>query len=74
MGSIKETDIKTHAYYFFNDMNNIKNFDPNRIKIDKKSYMNINIYYIGYITIKYFSYTKIISENLLFFATDKTDG
>ena len=73
MGSIKEKNIKTHAYYFFNDMNNIKNFDPNRIEIDKKSYMNINIYYIGYITIKYFSYAKIISENLLFFATDKTD-
>ena len=26
-------DLKNHTYYFFNDMINIKNFDPNRIKI-----------------------------------------
>ena len=54
MGSIKEIDTKAHTYYFFNDMIHTKNFDSNRIKIDKKSYMNINIYYIGCITIKYF--------------------
>ena len=34
-------------------MINIKNFDPNRIEIDKKSQKNNDIYYIGYITIKH---------------------
>ena len=33
-------------------MINIKVFDLNSLKIDKKSYKNIDIYYIGYILIK----------------------
>ena len=41
-----------HAYYFFDDIINIKEFNPNNIKIDEKSYKNILIYYIGYVTIK----------------------
>ena len=52
MRSTKQINIKNQTYYFFNDMINIKNFDPNLIKIDKKSYQNIGIYQIGYITIK----------------------
>ena len=32
-------------------MINITNFDPNQIKVDKKSYKNVIIYYIAYITI-----------------------
>ena len=38
--------IKNRTYYFFNDIVNIKNFDPKNIKIDEKSYKNILIYYI----------------------------
>ena len=34
-------------YYFFNGMINIKNFDSNLLKMDKKSYKNIDIYRIG---------------------------
>ena len=37
---------------FFNDIINIKNFDPNKTKIDEKSYKYILIYYIGYVTVK----------------------
>ena len=33
-------------------MINLKHFEPNLLKIDKKSYKNIGIYNIGYITIK----------------------
>ena len=43
---------KNGIYYFFNDMINIKVFDSSLLKIDKKSYKNIGIYNIGYITIK----------------------
>ena len=35
-------------------MINIKNLHSNLLKIDKKSYEDIDIYYIGYITIKKF--------------------
>ena len=40
---IKDIDIKNHAYYFFDDIIKIKNFDPNNIKIDEKSYKDILI-------------------------------
>ena len=32
---VKELDIKNQRYYFFYDIINIKNFDPNNIKIDE---------------------------------------
>ena len=32
----KNVDIKSHTYYFFDDIINIKDFDPNKVKIDKK--------------------------------------
>ena len=52
MGNIKEINIKNRTYSFFDGMINIKYFDPNLLKIDKKSYKNIDIYCIGYITMK----------------------
>ena len=52
MGLEKEIDIKNRIYYFYNDMINIKIFDSNLLKIDKKSYKDIVIYNIGYITVK----------------------
>ena len=55
MGQDKEINIKNQIYYFFDDMINIKNFQSNLSKIDKKSHEDIDIYYIGYITIKKFS-------------------
>ena len=61
MGNIKEINIKNQTYYFFDDMINITNFDPNLLKIDKKSYKNIDIYYIAYITVKDSYYVKINS-------------
>ena len=36
-------DLKIRTYYFFNDIINMKNFDPNNIKIDEKSYEDILI-------------------------------
>ena len=52
MGVVKQIDIKNRTYYFYNDMINIKKFDSNLLKIDKKSYKDIGIYNIGYITVK----------------------
>ena len=54
MGQVKELNIKNQTYYFFNDMIDIRNFHSNLKKIDKKSHEDIDIYYIGYITIKKF--------------------
>ena len=52
METVKQIDIKNRTYCFYNDMNNIKNFESKLLKIDKKSYKNVGIYNIGYITIK----------------------
>ena len=52
MGEVKQLNIKNQTYYFYNDIINLKDFEPNLFKIDKTSYKNIDIYYIGYITIK----------------------
>ena len=35
-------------------MSNIKHFHSNLLKVDEKSYKDIDVYYIGYITIKKF--------------------
>ena len=52
MGETKELNIKNQTYYFLDDMIDIRNFQSNLLKIDKKSYKDIDIYYTGYITIK----------------------
>ena len=52
MGVVKQIDIKNRTYYFYNDLINIKKFNSNLFKINKKSYKDIGICNIGYITIK----------------------
>ena len=71
---VKDIDIKNRTYYFFNYIINIKKFDPNNIKMDEKSYKNILIYCIGYVTIKDSKYVKIYSVNPLSLIFDKVNG
>ena len=52
MGTTKQIGIKNWAYYFYNDIIDLKTFKSNLLEIDKKSYKDIGIYNIGYITIK----------------------
>ena len=52
MGTIKQINIKNQTYYFYNDIIDLENFDSSLLKLDKKSYKDIGIYNIGYITIK----------------------
>ena len=61
--SAKDIRIKNRTNYFFNDIINIKHFDPDNIEIDDKSYKNIFIYYTGYVKIK--KGLKIYSANSL---------
>ena len=75
MGKVKQIEIKNRTYYFYNDMINLKNFDSNLLKIDKKHYKGINIYYIGYITIKKIDDCEnIYSVNPLYLIIGKVDG
>ena len=72
MENINEINIKNQTYFFFNDMINIKNFNPKLLKIGKKLYKNIDIYCIGYITVK--DHLKIHSVNPLYLIIGEVDG
>ena len=69
--NVKDMNIKNHTYYFFEDIVNIKDFDPNKIKVDEKPYKNILIYYIAYVVIKNSKYVKINSVNPLYLMLNK---
>ena len=75
MGTVKQINIKTRTYYFYNDIINIKNFESKLLKIDKKSYKNIGIYNIGSITIKKIDGCEnIYSVNLLYLLITHAGG
>ena len=60
INEFKDIDIKHYPYYFSNDVIKIKkHFDANKIDIQRKSYKNAFIYYIGYVAIKDLKYLKI---------------
>ena len=63
---VKDINIKNHTYYFFDDITNVKEFDPNSIKKDQKSCKIILIYYIACVTIKDSKYVIINSLNPLY--------
>ena len=65
MGEVKQINIKSGTYYFYNDMINLKDFELCLLKIDKKHYKGINIYYIGYITIEKLMIMKILTMKTL---------
>ena len=75
MGEVKQINIKNQTYYFYNDIINLTNFESNLLKIDKKSYKNIGIYNIGYITIKKIDDCKnIYSVNPLYLRITHASG
>ena len=75
MGETKQIDIKNRTYYFYNDIIDLKDFDARLLKIDKKSYKNIGIYNIGYITIKKIDdYENIYSVNPLYLIIAHASG
>ena len=36
MAEVKQINIKNQTYHFYNDMINLKHFEPKLLKIDKK--------------------------------------
>ena len=75
MGEVKQINIKNRTYYFYNDIIDLKDFDARLLKIDKKSYKNIGIYNIGYITIKKIDDCKnIYSVNPLYLIIAHASG
>ena len=75
MRTVKRINIKNRTYYLYNDIIDLENFKSNFLKIDKKSYKNIGIYNIGYITIKKIDdYENIYSVNPLYLIIAHANG
>ena len=75
METIKEINIKNRTYYFYNDIIDIKTFDSNNLKLDKKTYKDLDIYNIGYVTIKKIGYGyDINSVNPLYLRINNVNG
>ena len=72
MVTTKQMNIKNRTLYFYNDLINIKDFDPKLLKLDKATSMDIDIYYIGYVTKK--DEYKIKSVNPLYLLVHRIDG
>ena len=65
MGKVKQINLKNGTYHFYNKIN-LKTFDVKLLTVDKKDYKEIDIYYIGYVTVnKIASCKNINSINLL---------
>ena len=75
MGSIKEINIKNWTFYFYNDIIDIKTFDSKNLKLDKKTYKDLDIYNIGYVTIKKIGDCyDVNSANPLYLRIDNASG
>ena len=56
MGTTKEINIKNRTYYYYNDIIDLDEFNESKIKVDKKDFNEIDIYYLAY------EYKKKITE------------
>ena len=56
MGEVKQVNIKNKTYYFYNDIIDVDESDGSKIKVDKKDFNDIGIYYLRY------GYKKKITE------------
>ena len=62
MGELKQINIKNRTYYFYNDIIDLDEFDESKIKVDKKDFNDIDIYYLGYEHKKKISECNVINS------------
>ena len=79
MGKVKQINIKNRTYNFYNDQINLKDFDARLLKVGKKNYEEIGIYYLPiitfYVTVKKIANcNNINSVNPLYLMIDKMIG
>ena len=70
--AIRQLNIEGKTYHFYNDLIDIKNFNINNIKLDKKGVLGNDVYYIGYITSK--PRWNVNSVNPLYLMTNRIKG
>ena len=63
MGTTKEINIKNRTYYFYDDIIDLDlGFDLSKIKVDKKDFNGIDLYYLGYEHKKKISECNVINS------------
>ena len=71
----KEINIKERTYYFYNDVIDIETFDSMNLKLDKKTCKDLDIYNIGYVTIRRIvDCYDVNSVNPLYLGMDNANG
>ena len=70
--AIRQLNIKGKTHYFYNDLINIKNFNINKLKLDKKDVLGNDVYFIGYITKK--PQWHVFSVNPLYLTINRVKG
>ena len=68
----RQLNIKNRTYYFYNDLINILNFEVSNLKLDKRTSMGLDIYYIGYVDKK--PEWNVNSVNPLYLMINKIDA
>ena len=75
MGEVKQINVKTRTSDFYNDQIDLKDFDVRLLKVDKKDYKEIDIYYIGYVSVeKIANCNNINSVNPLYLMINEMVG
>ena len=70
----KQLNIKNSCYYFYNDLINVLNFEANNSKLDKKTWKDLDIYFIGYVDKDKPSEWKVNSVNPLYLMINRVFG
>ena len=76
MRTFRQINIKNSPHYFWNDMIDVKNFDPSLLDIDKILFKSTDavIYHIEYITMKSLDNENIDSANFAYVIFNNVDG
>ena len=70
----RQLNIRDRTNYFYNDLINVLNFEANNLELDKKSWKDIDIYYIGYVDKNKPSEWKLNSVNPLYLIVNRVYG
>ena len=69
--AVRQLNIKDKTYYFYSDLKNILNFESVNLKLDKKTWKDIDIYYVAYVDQNKPNDWKVRSVNRLYLMINK---
>ena len=74
MGEVKQIEIKNQTYYFYNDMFNPRNLDPNLLKINKSITKGLIFTTLDKLQLKRLKIGKIFRVNPLYLLINHANG